>query len=65
MLGSMQLASRRIGTLANVLSEGYRIDMAEDLAARLSKNVKQLRMPPDLKSIGGDSEGVTPGQLGQ
>ncbi len=27
------------------------------------KNVKQLRMPPDLKSIGGDSEGVTPGQL--
>ncbi len=28
------------------------------------KNVKQLRMPPDLKSIGGDSEGVTPGQLG-
>jgi hypothetical protein len=26
-------------------------------------NVKQLRMPPDLKSIGGDSEGVTPGQL--
>jgi hypothetical protein len=28
------------------------------------KNVKQIRMPPDLKSIGGDSEGVTPGQLG-
>jgi len=27
------------------------------------KNVKQLRMPPDIKSIGGDSEGVTPGQL--
>lgn len=27
------------------------------------KNVKQLRMPPDLKSIGGDAEGVTPGQL--
>jgi hypothetical protein len=27
------------------------------------KNVKQLRMPPDLKSIGGESEGVTPGQL--
>ena len=27
------------------------------------KNVKQVRMPPDLKSIGGDSEGVTPGQL--
>lgn len=27
------------------------------------KNVKQLRMPPDMKSIGGDSEGVTPGQL--
>lgn len=26
-------------------------------------NVKQLRMPPDLKSIGGDAEGVTPGQL--
>jgi hypothetical protein len=25
--------------------------------------IKQLRMPPDLKSIGGDSEGVTPGQL--
>jgi hypothetical protein len=28
------------------------------------KNVKQVRMPPDLKSIGGDAEGVTPGQLG-
>jgi len=28
------------------------------------KNVKQVRMPPDLKSIGGDSEGVSPGQLG-
>ncbi len=27
------------------------------------KNVKQVRMPPDLKSIGGDSEGVAPGQL--
>lgn len=27
------------------------------------KNVKQLRMPPDLKSIGGDAEGVAPGQL--
>jgi hypothetical protein len=27
------------------------------------KNVKQVRMPPDLKSIGGDAEGVTPGQL--
>jgi hypothetical protein len=27
------------------------------------KNVKQLRMPPDINSIGGDSEGVTPGQL--
>lgn len=27
------------------------------------KNVKQVRMPPDLKSIGGDSEGLTPGQL--
>jgi hypothetical protein len=27
------------------------------------KSVKQLRMPPDLKSIGGESEGVTPGQL--
>jgi hypothetical protein len=27
------------------------------------KNVKQLRMPPDLKSIGGDGEGVTPSQL--
>jgi hypothetical protein len=27
------------------------------------KNVKQLRMPPDLKSIGGDGEGVAPGQL--
>lgn len=26
-------------------------------------NVKQVRMPPDLKSIGGDAEGVTPGQL--
>lgn len=25
--------------------------------------VKQLRMPPDIKSIGGDSEGVAPGQL--
>ena len=25
--------------------------------------VKQLRMPPDIKSIGGDSEGVSPGQL--
>jgi len=28
------------------------------------KNVKQLRMPPDLKSIGGDGEGVTPGHFG-
>jgi len=27
------------------------------------KNVKQVRMTPDLKSIGGDAEGVTPGQL--
>lgn len=27
------------------------------------KNVKQLRMPPDLKSIGGESEGVTPGSF--
>ncbi len=27
------------------------------------KNVKQMRMPVDLKSIGGDAEGVTPGQL--
>ncbi|HVJ91865.1 MAG TPA: hypothetical protein VM580_18825 [Labilithrix sp.] len=27
------------------------------------KNVKQVRMPPDLKSIGGDAEGVAPGQL--
>jgi len=27
------------------------------------KNVKQVRMPPDIKSIGGDSEGVAPGQL--
>lgn len=26
-------------------------------------NVKQARMEPDLKSIGGDAEGVTPGQL--
>ncbi|OJY25727.1 MAG: hypothetical protein BGO98_34475 [Myxococcales bacterium 68-20] len=28
------------------------------------KNIKQVRMPVDLKSIGGDAEGVTPGQLG-
>lgn len=27
------------------------------------KCVKQVRTPPDLKSIGGDSEGVSPGQL--
>ena len=27
------------------------------------KNIKQVRMPADLKSIGGDAEGVTPGQL--
>jgi len=27
------------------------------------KNVKQQRQQPDLKSIGGESEGVTPGQL--
>jgi hypothetical protein len=27
------------------------------------KNVKQQRMQPDLKSIGGDAEGVAPGQL--
>lgn len=27
------------------------------------KNIKQLRMAPDLKSIGGDAEGVAPGQL--
>lgn len=27
------------------------------------KNIKQVRMTPDLKSIGGDAEGVTPGQL--
>lgn len=27
------------------------------------KNVKQLRMEPDLKSIGGDAEGLAPGQL--
>ena len=26
-------------------------------------NVKQARMQPDLKSIGGDAEGVTPSQL--
>lgn len=25
--------------------------------------VKQVRMPPDLKSVGGESEGVMPGQL--
>jgi len=34
-----------------------------DEAGSSWKNVKQLRMPPDLKSIGGDAEGVTPGQL--
>jgi hypothetical protein len=27
------------------------------------KNIKQVRMQPDLKSIGGDGEGVMPGQL--
>jgi hypothetical protein len=27
------------------------------------KNIKQVRMQPDLKSIGGDAEGVAPGQL--
>lgn len=26
-------------------------------------SIKQVRMPPDLKSIGGDAEGVAPGQL--
>lgn len=37
--------------------------MGESEVGSAWKNVKQLRMPPDIKSIGGDSEGVTPGQL--
>ena len=37
--------------------------MGESEVGSTWKNVKQLRMPPDIKSIGGDSEGVTPGQL--
>jgi len=35
----------------------------DDEAGSSWNNVKQVRMPPDIKSIGGDAEGVTPGQL--
>jgi hypothetical protein len=37
--------------------------LRDDETGSTWNNVKQLRMPPDLKSIGGDAEGVTPGQL--